>query len=100
MHKLWNCKFGKTGGGFYYREGSGFTAEEEPSVSLQTPPCMAHFKCSLISSATTITGPRGKRKKQMEAGRGDPGEGEGDFKNREGVRLGGITIKTLDMLQT
>lgn len=57
--------------------GLGFGVEEEPSVSLQTPPCTAHCKCSLISSATTNTGPQGKREKQMESRRGGPVEGGG-----------------------
>lgn len=56
------------------QRGYGFKTEEEPSVSIQTPPCMAHFKCSRISSATTITGPQGK---QMEARRGGGRRGEG-----------------------
>ena len=65
--------------------GSGLTTEEEeeeeeeeePSVSLQTPPRMAYFKCSLVSSATADTGPQGKLEKQKEARRGEPGERRG-----------------------
>lgn len=66
-------------------------------MSLQTPPCMARFKCSLISSATTITGPRGKLKTQMEAGRGGKGErgeaGEGTGLSQEKGATKEITIK-------
>lgn len=62
---------------FLLRRGSGFMTEEEPSVSLQTPPRMAHLKCSHFSSATTITEPQGKLKKQMEAMRGERRRGAG-----------------------
>lgn len=70
-------------GGLEVASGGGWglaTEEEEPSVSLQTPPRVAYFKCSLVSSATADTGPQGKLEKQMEAGRGEPGEvGGGGF---------------------
>lgn len=67
--------------------GQGFTAEEEPSVSLQTPPRVAHFKCSLISSAATNTGPQGKLKKQMEASRGEGRRGESQKRGRGILRI-------------
>lgn len=69
--------------------GMGFRAEEGPSVSLQTPPCTAHFKCSLISSARTNTGPQGKLKKQMEAMRGERRRGENQGRGNGILRIEG-----------
>lgn len=40
-------------------------------MSLKTPPGVAHFKCSLISSATTDTRPQGEHNKQMEDRKGE-----------------------------
>lgn len=40
-------------------------------MSLKTPPSVAHFKCSLISSAATDTRPQGERNKQMEDRKGE-----------------------------
>lgn len=44
------------GGFFYTTHRLELHREEEPSVSLQTPPCTAHFKCSRMSSTATNTG--------------------------------------------
>lgn len=76
-------------GGLEVASGGGWglaTEEEEPSVSLQTPPRVAYFKCSLVSSATADTGPQGKleRNRWRLGGENQEKWGEGDFKNRKG----------------